>query len=281
MIFFAVNMSILVINPNKIYFNININQTFLDINTWFKDNLLSLNFNKTHSLEFRVKHCCNVNTEIKCNQKYITKATMTKLLGLIIDDILTWKQHIDQIVSKMCTACCTIQNIKSLVSLDTLRIIYSVHIHSILSYGIIFWGNSSYINKIFILQKKIIRIIMNTKTRDSCRELFKDMKILPMYSRYIYSFILYTVNNKQLYNTHKEIHKYRTRYNNNLYLTIVNLSKFNKGAYFSRIKVFNRLPEHIKNLPNDQKCFITTLKRFLCQHSFYWIEEYFNYKENK
>ena len=34
-------------NPYKMDFNININQTFLDVNTWFKDSLLSLNFNKT------------------------------------------------------------------------------------------------------------------------------------------------------------------------------------------------------------------------------------------
>jgi len=46
MIFFADDTSILVTNPNKIDFNININQIFLDINTWFKDNLFSLNFNK-------------------------------------------------------------------------------------------------------------------------------------------------------------------------------------------------------------------------------------------
>ena len=51
---------------------------------------------------------------------------------------------------------------------------------------------------------------MDTRTRDSCRELFKDMKILLMYSQYIYSLILYTVNNKHLYNTNKEIHKHRS-----------------------------------------------------------------------
>jgi len=69
------------------------------------------------------------------------------------------------------------------------------------------------------------------------------MKILPL--RYTYALILYTVYNKQLYNTNKEIHKYRTRYNNNnLHLPIVNLSKFNKGVYFSGIKVFNHLPEY-------------------------------------
>ena len=48
MILLADDTSILVTSPNKTDFNLNIKQTFLDINTWFKDNLLSLNFNKTH-----------------------------------------------------------------------------------------------------------------------------------------------------------------------------------------------------------------------------------------
>jgi hypothetical protein len=89
---FADDTSILGTNPYKMDFNININQTFLDINTWFKDSLLSLTLNKTHYLKFGTKHYYNVNTEIKFDQKYITKPTMTKFLGLIIDDTLSWKK---------------------------------------------------------------------------------------------------------------------------------------------------------------------------------------------
>jgi hypothetical protein len=58
-----------------------------------------------------------------------------------------------------------------------------------------------------MLQKKIVRIIMNTRTRESWRELFKDIKILPIYSQHIYPLILYTVNNKRLYDTNNEIPK--------------------------------------------------------------------------
>jgi hypothetical protein len=182
----------------------------------------------------------------------------------------------------MCTACYALKNIKHIVPLDTLRIIYFAHIHSIISYGvIIFWGSSSYANKVFILQKKIIRIITNTKSGDSCREVFKNMEIMTLYSQYIYLFILYTVNNKYLFNTNNEIHKYGTRYNNNLHLPIVNLSKFNKWAYISGVKVFNDLPQYIKALANDQKCFKSTFKRFLYHHSFYSMDEYYEYKEDR
>ena len=195
MILFADDTSIFVTNPNKINFDININQTFLDINAWLKDSLISLNFNKTHYLGFKTKHCCSVNTEIKFDLKYITKATATEFLGLIIDDTLSWKHHIDQVINKLCVACCAMQNIKSLVSKDAMRIIYFAHIRSILNYGIIFWGNSFHSHKVFLLQNKIIRIIVNNRTRDSCKELFKHTKILLMYSQYIFSLILYMGNN--------------------------------------------------------------------------------------
>jgi hypothetical protein len=136
-------------------------------------------------------------------------------------------------------------------------------------------------NKVFILQKKIIRIITNTRKRESCRELFKDMKILPMYSQYIYSLIRYTVNNKHLYNTNNEIHNCRTRYNNNLHMPIVNLIKFNKGAYFSGKNVFNHLLEYIKNLSNNWKYFISTLKRFYISIHFIQLKNIFNIKKFK
>jgi len=42
------------------------------------------------------------------------------------------------------------------------------------------------------------------------------MEIMTLYSQYIYSLILYTVNNEHLFNTNNEIHKYKTRYINNL-----------------------------------------------------------------
>jgi hypothetical protein len=152
--------------------------------------------------------------------------------------------------------------IKYIVPLDTLKLIYFSHIHSIISYGIIFWGSSSYANKVFILQKKVIRIITNIRPKDSCGGIFKNIEIMTLYSQYIYSLLLYTINNKYLFNTNNEIHKYQTRSHNNLHLPAVTLTEFNKGAYISGINIFNHLPQSIKILANDEKSFKSTMKRF-------------------
>ena len=96
----------------------------------------------------------------------------------------------------------------------------------------------------------------------------------------VHIFISFTqINNKHVFDTDNEIHKYKTRNNNNLHRPIANLSKFNKGAYISGIKVFNHVPQYIKALTNDHKYFKSTLKRFLYHHSFYSVNEYYEHKD--
>ena len=86
MVLFADDTSIIITDPD---FNININQMFQDINTWFKVNLLTLNFSRAQYLEFRAKNYYNVNNQINYGQKCITNTTEIKFLGLIIDDTLS------------------------------------------------------------------------------------------------------------------------------------------------------------------------------------------------
>jgi len=85
------------------------------------------------------------------------------------------------------------------MSQDTLRIIYISYFHSILLYDVIFWVNSPYSSNIFKIQKRIIRVIMNARNRDSCYQLFKKLKILPLKSQYTFSLLLFMAKNRDLY----------------------------------------------------------------------------------
>jgi len=49
------------------------------------------------------------------------------------------------------------------------------------------------------MPKKVLRIINKSTKMDSCRALFKTMKILPLYSQYIFSLFMYVVKNKHLF----------------------------------------------------------------------------------
>jgi hypothetical protein len=94
---------------------------------------------------------------------------------------------------KMYSASYALRQVKYTLSIDSLKIIYFAHMHSITSYGVIFWGNSPSAKKVFKLQKKIIRIISNIGMRDSYRENFINLKIITLYSLYAYSVILFVV----------------------------------------------------------------------------------------
>ena len=96
-------------------------------------------------------------------------------------------KHINQIVSKLSSACYAVRALTPLLSINTLKMLYLSYAHSIISYGIIFWGASTNSIKIFRFQKKILKIMTKSKKTESCRKLFKEMEILPFYSQYIFS----------------------------------------------------------------------------------------------
>jgi len=58
--------------------------------------------------------------------------------------------------------------------------VYCAHFHSIMNYGLILWGNSSHSAKMFKIPTTIIWIITGYRSRDSCRDLLKNLKILPL-----------------------------------------------------------------------------------------------------
>jgi len=160
---------------------------FGDINNWFKVNQLTLNYNKTNYLQFNMKNTLDCELKPNYQGNCIKSSSNTKFLGLTIDDSLSWKAHIDEMMSNLNTACFVIRTIQAIMSLETLRMVYFAYIHSIISYGIISGGNQPYSDKIFKIRKRVIRIITSSRPRDSCRERFKNLEILPLYSQYIYS----------------------------------------------------------------------------------------------
>jgi hypothetical protein len=94
---------------------------------------------------------------------------------------------------------------------------------------------------IFQLQKKAVKIITGSRPRDSCRELFKRPRILPLQSQYILSLLIFVVDNKNIFYVNSEIYSINTRQNFNLHQPQANLTLYQKGAYCSGIKVFNNL----------------------------------------
>ena len=82
---------------------------------------------------------------------------------------------------------------------------------------------------------------MNARNRDSCCQLFKNLKILPLKSQYIFSLLLFVVKNRYLYESNSEIHNINTRFSSDLHTPTVNLTTFQNIPFYFGIKVFNYL----------------------------------------
>jgi hypothetical protein len=142
---------------------------------------------KTQYVQFITKNTSVNEMSIAYNNTFIPNTSNTKFLGLVITNSLSWKDHITQLIPKLSKACYVLRGIRPFMSHDAFKYVYYSYFHSLITYGIIFWGNSSYSSHIFRLQKKAVRIITGSRPRDSCRELFKHLRILPLQSQYILS----------------------------------------------------------------------------------------------
>jgi hypothetical protein len=144
---------------------------------------VSTNCDKTRFLQFLTKKHNGIKIQIISSNAIIANINSTKFLGLIIDSTLSWKDHITRLTSKLNKAWYAIRAIKPFMSLDVMKMIYYSYVHSVISYGIIFWGNSHLSDSIFKIQKRIIRVITNSGRRDSCRDFYKKLQLLPLLSQ--------------------------------------------------------------------------------------------------
>jgi hypothetical protein len=98
--------------------------------------------------------------------------------------------------------------------------------------------------------------------RNSCRQKFIDLKILPLLYLYIYSLLCFVINNIDHYHFVSEMHNRDTRhgFNLNLYHPPVHLSLYQRGSYCMGIQIFNSLPLRLKQLYKDVKHFKSALK---------------------
>jgi hypothetical protein len=91
---------------------------------------------------------------IERNNELITNTSNLKFLGIMIDNT-SWKGHIDKLVPRSRQAYYIIRAVKTYLLQYMLKMIYYAYLHLVVTYGQLFWGNSSHNMQVFRLQKKL------------------------------------------------------------------------------------------------------------------------------
>ena len=172
------------------------------------------------------------------------------------------------------------RSVKPYVTINTLKMLYYSYFHSIMTYGLLFWGKSQDSIKIFRLQTKIIRIMMGCRSKDSCIKLFFNFEILTLPSQCILSLLLFVIRNKNQFLVNSEIYHSDTRQQANFHQPSVNVAKYQKEVYCLGVKVFNMLPSYIKTELENSKKFKVVLQKCLYENSFYLLDKYFKLQKS-
>ena len=107
-----------------------------------------------------------------------------KYLGVKIDEHLTWKPHIDGISTKLNKANGMLSKIRHFVDQKTLKAIYNAIFESHLYSSSLVWvQNFDSTKRLFILQKKALRLMFFLRREAHTNPLFKDFNILKFHDK--------------------------------------------------------------------------------------------------
>ena len=276
-VMFADDTSILVSAESSIQLQAKIKTVLSDFSTWCQKNKLVINENKTQIISFGNK--TELNLDLKINDHVLSLVNNVKYLGLYIDKKLKWSDHINYICKKLNSSYFAIKVLKSFVNKEVLLQVYYSLVYSNIKYNIIIWGQSSDIRRLFILQKRIIRLIFNLKPMETCRSTFIQNNILTVPSIYMMECILQIKSHITAHTKVNDIHNHDIRTSNEIRLSKCRLKMSQKNPNYFGSVLFNKLPSNL----TDIKCckqFKTRLKSFFIKICFYDIKDFLNYNFN-
>ena len=61
------------------------------------------------------------------------------------------------LINKLSVICFIMRRPIHILNIETLKTVYFAHFHSLIKFGIIIWGNSTTIHKVFVVQKHVLR----------------------------------------------------------------------------------------------------------------------------
>ena len=240
---------------------------------WLNCNKMSLNIEKTHFMIFKPKRkILDGNSDVLINGCKINEVKSTKFFGVVIDCNLSWKQHIETVSSKISKNIGILSKARSVFRTDILQSLYYSFIYPYISYCIHVWGSTykTYIDKIVILQKRVVRLIAGVNRRTHSKPYFDSFCILPVDKVYSYNIGLFMYKYHHgwlsqifdMFKRNSEVHNYSTRQIQLLHPPKPK-TEFGKRSFrYQAVLIWNLVYHHL-NVNIKIGTFKKNLKRYL------------------
>jgi hypothetical protein len=125
-ILFADDISLIVTTSNPKQLKERFNLVVEKLMRWFLANSFILNFNKTYYMHFTMVKRHIVNSPVQYLHSKISSTQAMDFLGVSLDPTLSWQGHITKTIKKLNSACFAIRSLKSLLSINDLKMIYTL-----------------------------------------------------------------------------------------------------------------------------------------------------------
>ena len=247
-----------------------VNEELKNIHEWFKANKLSLNVTKTKCSFF---HTAKKQDDIPLklpklviNETEIKRDSTIKFLGVLLDENISWKPHINLIKDKISRNIGVMYKARAYLNKRCMKQIYFSFIHSYISYANIAWGSThkSKLIPIYRKQKHACRLIHFATKETHSRPLMQDLNALNIFQINILQSLLFMFKVK--YKLAREIfqsqfvlnnmHKYTTR------ASEYNYQKPFKPTKLGQFSISFRGPQLWNQLNNDESFNITSLPNY-------------------
>lgn len=247
-----------------------LNDDLLNLSNWCKANSLVLNPSKTTQVLFKSTHRKSPGKlpDLFINKTVIPLSHSAKFLGVVLDQHLTFQQHITSLSRKMSYGLSVLLRVRHFLNQPLLLNLYYAFINSHLNYCITTWGTTykTHLQPLLTLQKRALRIITFSSFQRPSAELFNSLHILNITQLQQYNTLLLIyniINNLIILETFVPLVAQGTRSSNtgNLLLPKINTNYGKHTLQFNGAQLWNSLPTPLKALKS-----LPTFKKHLKSH---------------
>ena len=238
-----------------------LNEELDHIYSWLCCNRLSLNEKKSFFIVFSntIRY---PNREVKIGRFKIDQVDRAKYLGIIIDNELSFRHHIDYVVQKVSACLGILRRLSQYTPNYVLRTIYLSLIYPHLMYGVEVWGGSrqTVLCKLRSRQDKSVRLCSGA-WRDDINAVYAQSRLLPFEEVYKYfvrvRFYQYCKWQRNVFFTDsitdlRSVHNYQTRFAvaGKLNVPHYRLSLCHCSFLFKAVHYWNDIPISIRDSPS-------------------------------
>ena len=222
---------------------------------WALANRLSINFGplKSYFIVHTYRPLNFNDLRISLNENILQNLDAGMFLGVTIDNKLKYKNHIDNICNKISKAIGIIFKLSKLkIPLSVLKQVYYSLVYPYLNYNVCSYAGeypNSHLDRLLLLQKRLVRIISNAPYLAHTDELFLENKILKIHDIYKLNVGLYMYDHWQdgLYD---RLHSYNTRNREDLNPNRTRLTICRNWISVAGPNIWNSIPASIQNCPS-------------------------------